>query len=129
MQREILFRGKRLDNGQFIEGSLTVDCHGNCCIYRPLNVPIGGGFQYFDVDPETVGQLTGMTDKNGTKIFEGDILNEPFQGREKLYQVFWSEDYFSFRVKTVNFEYYLDEMVQYRCEVIGNIYDNKELLK
>ena len=74
---------------------------------------------------ETVGQFTGMTDKNGTKIFEGDILNEPFQGGEKLYYVFWDEDYFSFRVKSGRADFYLDEMQKYHCEVIGNIYDNK----
>ena len=129
MKREILFRGKRLDNGEFIEGSLTVDCHGNCCIYHPLNVPIGGGFQYFDVDTKTVGQFTGMIDKNGKKIFEGDILNEPVGGKDSLYQVFYDEDMFSFIVKNSHGEYYLDEIVQSICKVIGNIHDNKELLK
>ena len=128
MKREILFRGKRLDNGQFIEGSLTVDCHGNCCIYHPLNVPIGGGFQYFDVDPETVGQLTGMTDKNGTKIFEWDIVRESFKGHGRIYHVFWDDDYFAFRAKGEDITYQLDEISPSHCEVIGNIHDNKELL-
>ena len=129
MKREILFRGKRLDNGEFIEGSLTVDCHGNCCIYRPLNVPIGGGFQYFDVDKEAVGQFTGMTDKNGTRIFEGDIVRESFKGHGRIYHVFWDDDYFAFRAKGEDITYHLDEISQSHCEVIGNIHDNKELLK
>ena len=128
MERIHLYRGKRLDNGQFIEGSLI----GEDVIVGKIVDFEEDYFTtefWYKVDPETVGQFTGMTDKHGTKIFEGDILNEPFEGREKLYQVFWSEDYFSFRVKNGYGEYYLDEICQSRCEVIGNIYDNKELLK
>ena len=116
MKREILFRGKRVFDNKFEYGYLSWHCLGsviNCFINN--NIVIN----------ETVGQFTGMTDKNGTKIFEGDILNEPFQGREKLYYVFWDEDYFSFRVKSGSSDFYLDEMQKYHCEVIGNIYDNK----
>ena len=123
MKREILFRGKSKTTGEWFYGNLFVeDAKGRTHVGITTKA-------CFNIDPETVGQFTGMTDKNGTKIFEGDILNEPFEGREKLYQVFWSEDYFSFRVKTVNFEYHLDEMQKYHCEVVGNIYDNKELLE
>ena len=129
MKRIHLYRGKRLDNGGFIEGSLTVDCHGNCCIYHPLNVPIGGGFQYFDVDPETVGQFTGMTDKNGTKIFEGDIVKEKYKINERLYYIVFDNDYFALRAESEYTSYQLDELLLSHCEVIGNIYDNKELLK
>ena len=132
MKREILFRGARVCDGHFVNGSL-VEVNGECDSNESVpHIVISYGpdtFDWFEVDPETVCQFTGMTDKNGTKIFEGDILNEPFEGREKLYQVFWSEDYFSFRVKNGYGEYYLDEICQSRCEVIGNIYDNKELLK
>ena len=116
MKREILFRGKRVFDNNFEYGYLSWHC-------------LGDGINYFInnnvVINETVGQFTGMTDKNGTKIFEGDILNEPFEGKESLYQVFWDEDRFSFLVKKGYGEYYLDEIHKYRCEVIGNIYDNK----
>ena len=128
MKREILFRGARICDGQFVNGSL-VEVNGECSSNESApHIVISYGpdtFDWFEVDPETVGQFTGMTDKNGTKIFEGDILNEPFEGKEKLYQVFWDEDRFSFLVKNSNSEYYLDEICQSRCEVIGNIYDNK----
>lgn len=129
MKREILFRGKRVDNGQWVEGSLTVDCHGNSWICHPLKFPMEGGFQYFNVDTETVGQFTGMTDKNGTKIFEGDIVKEQYKSHVTIYNVFWDEDYFAFRVKSKDYSYYLGELVPSNSEVIGNIYGNKGLLK
>ena len=126
MEREILFRGKQLSNGEFIEGSLTVDCHGNCCIYHPLKVPIGGGFQYFDIDPETVGQFTGMTDKNGTKIFEGDIYN---MGDDNIrYVVVWRKCMFIGKQIGSNSYAGLDYF-ESDIKKVGNIYDNKELLK
>ena len=128
MKREILFRGARVCDGNFVNGSL-VEVNGECSSNESApHIVISYGpdtFDWFEVEPETVGQFTGMTDKHGTKIFEGDILNEPFEGKEKLYQVFWDEDRFSYLVKNGYGEYYLDEMAQFRCEVIGNIYDNK----
>ena len=119
MKREISFRGKQLNTGEWFFGNLfDKDKSGRTHIST-----ISRGC--LNIDPETVCQFTGMTDKNGTKIFEGDILNEPFQGREKLYYVFWDEDYFSFRVKSGRVDYYLGDMQKYHCEVVGNIYDNK----
>ena len=130
MEREISFRVKRLDNGEFIEGSLTVDCHGNCCIYHPLNVPIGGGFQYFDVDKETVGQFTGMTDKNGTKIFEGDIVvNKNIHGKKWIVEYRTDSEYVGFVLKEIGTNGISLFTSWNDIEVIGNIYDNKELLK
>ena len=126
MKREILFRGKQLSNGEFIEGSLTVDCHGNCCIYHPLNVPIGGGFQYFDVDPETVGQYTGIDDREGDKIFEGDIFN--IGAEENIYTVKF--DYGCFLAYEDDVQVgILAELATMFIKKIGNIHDNKELLK
>ena len=126
MKREILFRGKQLSNGEFIEGSLTVDCHGNCCIYHPLNVPIGGGFQYFDVDPETVGQYTGIDDREGDKIFEGDIFK--IGAENNIYTVRF--DYGCFLAYEDDVQVgILAELSTMFIKKIGNIYDNKELLK
>ena len=126
MEREILFRAKRLDNGEFIEGSLTVDCHGNCCIYHPLNVPIVGGFQYFDIDHETVGQYTGIDDREGEKIFEGDIFK--IGAENNIYTVRF--DYGCFLAYEDDVQVgILAELSTMFIKKIGNIYDNKELLK
>ena len=125
MKREILFRGKQVSNGEFIEGSLTVDCHGNCCIYHPLNVPIGGGFQYFDIDPETVGQYTGIDDREGEKIFEGDIFK--IGAENNIYTVRF--DYGCFLAYEDDVQVgILAELATMFIKKIGNIYDNPELL-
>ena len=116
MKREILFRGKMQCNDGWIHGFLSWSDTN-----RGRNYFVNNNIVF----NETVGQFTGMTDKNGTKIFEGDILNEPVGGKDSLYHVFWDEDRFSFLVKNSHGEYYLDEICQSRCEVIGNIYDNK----
>ena len=125
MEREILFRGKQLSNGEFIEGSLTVDCHGNCCIHHPLNVPIVGGFQYFDIDPETVGQYTGIDDREGEKIFEGDIFK--IGAENNIYTVRF--DYGCFLAYEDDVQVgILAELSTMFIKKIGNIHDNKELL-
>ena len=123
MKREILFRGKRVKDGKWVEGLLTKDIKGHIRIqYNPRNFSVV-------VNPETVGQFTGMTDKNGTKIFEGDIVKEKYKINERLYYIVWDNDYFALRAESEYTSYQLDELLLSHCEVIGNIYDNKELLK
>ena len=128
--REILFRGKSIEPStecKWILGSLVI--HGSCFYILPENPITPLGIVKYRVDPETVGQYTGMTDKNGTKSFEGDIIRESYKGHERIYHVFWDDDYFAFRAKGEDITYQLDEIAPSHCEVIGNIHDNKELLK
>ena len=121
--REILFRGKQKNTGEWFYGNLfDKDISGRTHI---TTTNIG----CLNIDHETVGQFTGMTDKHGTKIFEGDIIRESYKGHERIYHVFWDDDYSAFRAKCEDITFYLDEIVESHCEVIGNIHDNKELLK
>ena len=84
--REILFRGKRTESGEWVEGYLNKrpsaiqygSQYSPWFIDRPPNDPDDNG-EICRVDEKTVGQFTGLTDKNGNKIFEGDIVKEEYE--------------------------------------------------
>lgn len=122
--REILFRGRRTDNGEWVYGYVC-----RCGWTRKENthiiVPYYGGALYsIEVDPSTVGQYTGLKDKNGTKIFEGDIVL--LKGDEEPYQVAFDKS--CFQVYGNSICYVMDNFYDHDIEAIGNIYDNPELL-
>ena len=126
--REILFRGKCYDDGEWIFGSLLDDD----IIVTKGAVEVDEDYiqivdEWSSLIPETVGQYTGMADKNGTNIFEGDIVRESFKGHGRIYHVFWDDDYFAFRAKGEDITYHLDEISPSHCEVIGNIHDKHVL--
>ena len=128
--REILFRGKRLDNGAWETGSLVIvrmDCHD--AQYYIADKMTG---YHTPVDPSTVGQYTGMKDKNGERIFEWDVATV-LQGKDKdIAYVGFENGAFMLYPKTGNiyertlWEYWYND---WDVEVIGNITDNPELLE
>ena len=120
--REILFRGKT-DKGEWVEGGiLALDDYVAICSY----VDYHGWHDFIEIIPETTGQYTGLTDKNGKKIFEGDIVNcwggEYAQGFWEYNRTIIVED-----ISNYNQMAYLGESEF--IEIIGNIHDNPELLK
>jgi hypothetical protein len=120
MKREIKFRGKRIDNGEWVYGyyySFTAAGKLIACI-----MGIGKDTSTYMVDPETVGQYTGLKDRNGKEIYEGDITKD----KRGLVECVVFGDW-AFRVKGEKGIYYKHNL--YECEVIGNIYDNPDLLE
>ena len=130
--REILFRGKRADNGEWVEGyyvNINSDLHYIYTGYAETDVDSIYP-DCFAVIPETVRQYTGLCDKNGKKIFEGDILRERYG--EHMHEDFYMEyvkssaGFHAIYIPTrqIKFSFYYGA-----GEVIGNIHDNPELLK
>ena len=136
--REILFRGKRLHDNKWIYGNFVSDCGGNPHIIESrFFCEDGHHLQYEDntdtpvfIIPETVGQYTGLTDKNGVRIFEGDIVERVSDGEQAV--ISWLKYFACFGLSfdgwCCGFDNY-DDNLPSDFEVIGNIHDNPELLK
>ena len=121
--REIKFRGKRIDNGEWVYGYYFQGFTGISYILV-LHDHILGITEFYEVDPETIGQYTGLKDENGTEIYEGDVCWEwiEFCKQTKPYVV---EDLRKLYLETKRDDSY------YRItslQVIDNIHDNPELL-
>mgnify|MGYP002524739668 CR=1 FL=1 len=127
--KEIIFRAKRKDNGKWAEGYYFK------WGYRTfLMLGTTGGFDLVDVFPESVGQFTGLTDKNGEKIFEGDIVKGDLglgygDNENHIAYIEYQEDGMSFcLVEILEEDFGKCAEISDDLEVIGNIYDNPELL-
>ena len=129
MKRDIVFRGRRIDNGEWVTGNLLcLDCSEyriatSClCGEEPNLIDVCA----YKVDPETVGQYIGIEDKRGTPIFEGDVVKcktHVHSGyRLRTGEVVYYIDGFSIKVGSD----YKNIPYSENIEIIGNIYDNKE---
>ena len=144
--REILFRAKRIDNGEWVEGYYIYHIKRTICpigdSVKPedeQHVIMQDGFSdwnmprntvVFDIDPETVCQYTGLKDKNGKRIWENDIVRiensmDEGIGNIEFYGGMWYVDGEPSNSLHDIMEY--DDIAE--IEVIGNIFDNQELLK
>lgn len=125
--REILFRGKQKYNGEWIISGNVFFGEKRKYMYfhNPDNDPVERAFVCREVIPESIGQYTGLTDKNGKKIFEGDILNcitSDFDGSDKYVYNFKITNIIDY--EQMGFLDFCNEV-----EIIGNIHDNPKLLK
>lgn len=129
MEREILFRGARMEDGKFVYGSLVFVKENDKSENELPHIVISYGpdtFDWFEVDPETVGQYTGIDDRECEKIFEGDIFK--IGAENNIYTVRF--DYGCFLAYEDDVQVgILAELSTMFIKKIGNIHDNKELLK
>ena len=124
--RQILFRGKRIDNGEWVEGYFVNLWLMHYQKHQPI-ITDNNAVSY-DVDPSTVGQYTGLTDKNGKKIFEGDIMAFTAYGFDYVGTVEFADG--SFSIMCEHASPFLDQAVsKHGAYIIGNMHDNPELLK
>lgn len=142
--REILFRGKSMDNGEWVNGSL-IHAGDYCCILEDEEKLHPHCWPYLDsecgtfdgyatpVDPFTVGQFTGLYDRNGKRIFEGDILRCCLGDKIDIGVVQYDDRIAAFIVLftdgVLTFLDFFTAKVETWYEVIGNIHDNPELLE
>lgn len=121
MNREILFRGKQIVSGEWIYG-VPISNDNITCIFKLTDGL--SELKGFQVKPETVGQYTGLIDKNGVKIFEGDIINVVCF--DEFGEACECKGYYLDDIRTTSVNGWLE--FADKIEAIGNIHDNPELL-
>lgn len=132
--REILFKAKRLDNGEWVEGYYLNIAKINpfiCTEKIKLNGALKGIMapEMYETDPDTLCQYIGLTDKHGWKIWENDIVKH--EDSQSVGTVKWyCNDYIGWCVDDVyNGEQQFTKEMWGECEIVGNIFDNPELLE
>lgn len=128
--REILFKAKRIDNGEWVEGSLlqttavslkSFIVESSCYTFDKWDWN-----ECVQVDTDTICQYTGLIDKNGNKIWENDIVEIPTE--DEYFHLKWEEDTARFVMSSNSFIVTFDNYWSHEVEVIGNIFDNPELI-
>ena len=131
MAREILFKAKRKDNGEWVEGyyAIAIDKRG----IRQHNILVAdhslGYFKWYVIDESTICQYTGLTDKNGNKIWENDIVQNEYErnGFQKL-RIHYSTENTKYVLMNAYGMFTDFDKLLGQLEVIGNVFDNPELL-
>lgn len=127
--REILFKAKRKDNGEWVEGQYVYITNPLTEDGEPIKHLICNGTNIFNdlIDPVTLCQYTGLTDKNDKKIWENDIVELP--DGEGYFTCEWEEGTARFVMNGDGLTVDFDNYWSYQTEVAGNIFDNPELLE
>lgn len=131
--REILFRGKRVDNGEWVYGDLINEPYGTVIQYYENEIKDKGNCAKTTnkkrvkatIDPETICQYTGLSDKNGGKIFDGDIILHEMAGKIKVQ--FEKSEFMVIGIDRTMFLAWLSS-IHGNFKIIGNIFDNLELI-
>lgn len=126
MSREIKFRGKRLDNGEWVYGYYWRDEN-----WKHKITVVNDNSICFEVIPETLGQHSGLKDKNDKEIYEGDIIEKTYYSYHQpecseIFKIIYNGLGFSF--EHIKGRFYHTPFTE-EIEVIGNIYEHPELLK
>lgn len=111
-------------NGKTMAFALLV---GNRCGYQENHPDYASALYTAEIDPETIGQYTGCTDKNGNKIFEGDIVWDNYEEERGIVQ--WDNDTARFIITCSTFTVDFDSVCGEELEIVGNIYDNPEMME
>lgn len=152
--REILFKAKRLDNGEWVEGFvfefkskiyITEMTQAFMTAYYTEKSVVDFNMRAFEIKPNTLCQYTGLTDKNGRKIWENDIVSNEWcflRGKSIVKFGEYKDYHMPERYQCGNYGFFLEHMHQNdfgarkdilyfscKCEVVGNIFDDKELLE
>lgn len=144
MDDRYLFKAKRIDNWEWVEGAFYIEPYTDFCYIIQLNSSGLGFNEFIKVDRETICQCTGLKDKNGKLIWENDVVKKHFYS---IYDDCVNSEEYIGVVKLKDFAWVVDSFKgEYKCaipifevmsysedvkhfEVIGNIFDNKELLE
>ena len=128
--REILFRGKRIDNGKWVYGNL-IQRNIWGAVFPIIRAEDNGygNFKEWEVIPETVGQYTGLDDKYGAKIFTGDAVKATQKGQTKNGVVVYREGGYFWEFETDQYGYLGEVVKRWHPEVIGNVTDNPKLME
>lgn len=134
MEDRNLFKAKRIDNGEWEIGNLIILPNGKYIIANGYsNPPDVCIITHYLVDSSTICQCTGLTDKNGNLIWENDIIRDK---HGNFYKAFWQNNYYQFSwicvksdIFSIGAKWNLWSFKSFKIEVVGNIFDNPELLE